>query len=67
MGRAAAPARTRVHIRHRDERVTPLEDWCRSNGFTSIGLHVFGHNTGAWQLYKRMGYVETNVSMEKQL
>jgi GNAT superfamily N-acetyltransferase len=44
-----------------------LEEWCRANAFTSIGLHVFGHNTGAWQLYKRMGYVETNVNMEKQL
>jgi len=44
-----------------------LEDWCRANGQTSIGLHVFGHNTGAWQLYKRMGYIETNVNMEKHL
>ena len=44
-----------------------LEDWCRANGISSIGLHVFGHNTGAWRLYKRMGYVETNVNMEKQL
>jgi len=44
-----------------------LEDWCRANGISSIGLHVFGHNQGAWRLYKRMGYVETNVQMEKQL
>jgi GNAT superfamily N-acetyltransferase len=44
-----------------------LEDWCRANGFSSIGLHVFGRNTGAWQLYKRMGYVETSVQMEKHL
>jgi len=44
-----------------------LEDWCRANGIDSIGLHVFGHNQAAWRLYKRMGYVETNVQMEKQL
>ena len=44
-----------------------LEDWCGANGFGSIGLHVFGHNEGAWRLYKRLGYVETSVQMEKQL
>lgn len=44
-----------------------LEDWCRANDISTIGLHVFGHNQGAWRLYKRMGYVETNVNMEKQL
>ena len=44
-----------------------LETWARSNGITTIGLHVFGHNTGAWQLYKRLGYVETSVQMEKRL
>jgi RimJ/RimL family protein N-acetyltransferase len=44
-----------------------LEDWCRANGFDSIGLHVFGHNEGAWRLYKRLGYTETSVQMEKRL
>ena len=44
-----------------------LDDWCRANGIASIGLQVFGHNQGAWQLYKRMGYVETSVQMEKRL
>ena len=44
-----------------------LEDWCRAQGITTIGLHVFGHNRGAWQLYQRMGYVETSVQMEKHL
>lgn len=44
-----------------------LEDWCRANGFASIGLHVFGHNEGAWRLYKRLGYIETSVQMEKRL
>jgi GNAT superfamily N-acetyltransferase len=44
-----------------------LEDWCRANGISSVGLHVFGHNEGAWRLYKRMGYSETSVQMEKRL
>jgi ribosomal protein S18 acetylase RimI-like enzyme len=44
-----------------------LEEWARARGIATIGLHVFGHNTGAWQLYKRLGYVETNVQMEKRL
>lgn len=44
-----------------------LEHWARARGITSIGLHVFGHNTGAWRLYRRLGYVETNVNMEKRL
>lgn len=44
-----------------------LDDWCRANEINTIGLHVFGHNQGAWQLYKRMGYVETSVQMEKHL
>jgi GNAT superfamily N-acetyltransferase len=44
-----------------------LDDWCRANGISTIGLHVFGHNKGAWELYKRMGYVETSVQMEKHL
>lgn len=44
-----------------------LEEWCRANGFSTIGLHVFGHNDGAWRLYKRLGYNETSVQMEKRL
>jgi ribosomal protein S18 acetylase RimI-like enzyme len=44
-----------------------LEDWCRANGFSTIGLHVFGHNEGAWRLYRRLGYKATSVQMEKPL
>ena len=44
-----------------------LDNWCRANGIATIGLHVFGHNKGAWELYKRMGYVETSVQMEKHV
>ena len=47
--------------------LTALDDWARANGITTIGLQVFGDNEGAWRLYKRLGYAETSVQMEKQL
>lgn len=36
-------------------------------GLKEIGLHVFGHNKAARGLYERLGYVETNIKMEKSL
>ena len=47
--------------------LSSLEEWARENDITSIGLHVFGQNEGARRLYRRFGYVETNIQMEKQL
>jgi ribosomal protein S18 acetylase RimI-like enzyme len=47
--------------------LSQLESWAPKNGVRSIGLHVFGHNGGARRLYHRLGFVETNVQMEKQL
>jgi GNAT superfamily N-acetyltransferase len=44
-----------------------LDDWAREHGFASIGLHVFAFNHGARRLYQRMGYVETDIQMAKQL
>ena len=44
-----------------------LEEWARGNGITTIGLHVFAHNEGARRLYNRLGYVETDVQMQKRL
>lgn len=44
-----------------------LDEWARANGISSIGLHVFGHNAVARHLYRSVGYVETNVQMEKRL
>jgi mycothiol synthase len=32
------------------------EDDLRKRGTTRLGLHVFGHNTGAQRLYTRLGY-----------
>jgi ribosomal protein S18 acetylase RimI-like enzyme len=36
-------------------------------GLKSIGLHVFGHNQVARGLYKKLGYIETNIKMEKTI
>ena len=44
-----------------------LEPLARSLGYDRIGLHVFGHNAVARQLYTSLGYVETDVQMEKRL
>ncbi|MCS1351496.1 N-acetyltransferase [Mechercharimyces sp. CAU 1602] len=34
---------------------------------SSIGLHVFGHNKRAHQLYTKMGYIPTSIKMKKHL
>ncbi|MGM7700301.1 GNAT family N-acetyltransferase [Pseudalkalibacillus sp. Hm43] len=36
-------------------------------GAKKVGLHVFGQNTGAITLYKRLGYVENSIVMQYQL
>lgn len=36
-------------------------------GATSIGLNVFANNAGAQALYRKLGYVATNISMRKVL
>ena len=33
----------------------------------SMGLHVFGHNATAFELYKKMGFEITNINMRKML
>jgi len=44
-----------------------IEIFAKSIGLKSIGLHVFGHNKLARDLYKKLGYVETNINMKKIL
>ena len=44
-----------------------LEPLARSLGYDRIQLHVFGHNTVARKLYASVGYVETDVQMEKRV
>ena len=36
-------------------------------GLQDVMLHVFGHNDAARALYRKMGYVETDVMMAKKL
>lgn len=43
------------------------EDEARRLGLCGIGLHVFGHNTGARALYEALGYRTTNINMFKPL
>ena len=43
------------------------ETYGRSHGATRLGLHVFGHNTGAIALYEKLGFVTTNRAMAKPL
>lgn len=44
-----------------------LEERARELGATSIGLHVFGHNFEAREMYEKLGYVATNIQMVKKL
>lgn len=42
-----------------------LEQDAKARGAKQIELHVFGHNTAARLLYRKAGYIETNVMMTK--
>lgn len=43
-----------------------LDEKAREMNITKIGLHVFGHNR-AFELYQKMGYVVTDITMSKDL
>jgi ribosomal protein S18 acetylase RimI-like enzyme len=43
------------------------EGEARSNGATSLGLSVFGHNTVARHLYESLGYRAVAIRMSKDL
>jgi len=44
-----------------------LDEEARAMNVTKIGLHVFGQNNRAFELYKQMGYVVTDITMSKEL
>jgi len=44
-----------------------LDEELISMNVESIGLHVFGHNIIAQELYKKSGYEITNINMRKML
>ena len=50
-----------------EEAMRALEPMARDRGSDHIRLHVFGDNDGARKLYRKLGYVETNVLMAKAL
>jgi ribosomal protein S18 acetylase RimI-like enzyme len=43
------------------------EDKARQLGLATIGLHVFGHNTPAIALYRKLGYEMVSIQMRKKL
>ena len=45
--------------------LTALDEKLKLMGVESVALHVFGYNTNAFELYKRMGYEATNINMRK--
>ncbi len=49
------------------EALAALDEAAKQRGLNRIELHVFGHNTAARELYKKAGYVETNVMMARNL
>jgi ribosomal protein S18 acetylase RimI-like enzyme len=43
------------------------EEYARAQGARTLGLSVFGFNTGAHGLYESLGYETTSVKMRKRL
>jgi ribosomal protein S18 acetylase RimI-like enzyme len=44
-----------------------VEAEARRLGLAGIGLHVFGHNTGAQALYAKLGFMPTHINLYKPL
>ncbi len=55
------------HMGHATRAFKELEKKCRSAGLSGIGLHVFGFNTQAYDLYKKLGFKTTNINMFKSI
>ena len=49
------------------ELMTLLEHEVKKHGLSRIGLHVFGNNSTAIKLYQSLGYLTTDLVMEKYL
>jgi ribosomal protein S18 acetylase RimI-like enzyme len=52
---------------HGTQAFRKLEEKARELGLSGIALHVFGHNPEAHDLYLRLGFRPTNISMFKPL
>ncbi|GAB4075229.1 GNAT family N-acetyltransferase [Barrientosiimonas marina] len=55
------------HKGYGEQAMKDLEIVGKEIGLKSIGLHVFGHNKIARNLYEKLGYTETNIKMKKVL
>ena len=44
-----------------------MEEMIQKEGLDMIFLHVFGHNEAARAMYRKMDYVERNITMMKKL
>ncbi len=44
-----------------------MEEKLKAMEVESVGLHVFGDNVGAQELYKKMGFRITGIQMKKSL
>ena len=44
-----------------------VEAWARDHGLRGVQLHVHGANTGARDLYRKAGFIETDVTMLKRV
>ncbi|MFK4568251.1 GNAT family N-acetyltransferase [Enterococcus sp. UD-01] len=44
-----------------------IEKWAAEQGLAELGLHVFAHNQTAYGLYKKMGYLETDITMVRKI
>jgi ribosomal protein S18 acetylase RimI-like enzyme len=49
------------------EALAVLVDEARGQGYKRLALHVFGANTAARMLYKKNGFIETNVQMARDI
>jgi ribosomal protein S18 acetylase RimI-like enzyme len=52
---------------HAQAALAAVEDHARAHGCIGVMLHVFGSNTAARELYRKVGYDETNVIMLKRV
>lgn len=52
---------------HAERAFRAMEQEAARLGLAGIALHVFGHNQAAQALYRKLGYVPTNINMYKAL
>jgi ribosomal protein S18 acetylase RimI-like enzyme len=52
---------------HARAALAAVADYAREHGCAAVQLHVFGGNTGARELYRRAGFIETDVTMVKRV